>query len=573
MARRAALILSTFLVCVGLVVPSGSGSAATGSTDVEPAPVTVEQGEAPEHRPTSGEERRATRLAQDPHQEAAQPVQRIVAERAASVQSEARPVHLTHNGAWTWYSHPRVLETGSQTYLGYVTRGGTVSMMSLRHSDARLQRTTLSPYQLRDDHNVPALLETPDGRIAAFWAGHGRAPVRYRVGTRPGSITSMSGTRTLKGSGLEKANATYVQAFRMRGVSHQYHVLTRRHSDQNWVLTTSKDLVTWTRPVQLFRHSSWSARTWPYVEAVSAGWRQIHFAVTDGHPAQGIDTSLYHFTFDAGTRSMATAAGTPVRRPADARQGTAIYDGESTDGRVRVYDLALRSNGHPAVAFTTLDRNPDTKGYTYKWAARRGSSWQTRTIARQVDYPEGIALDTTDGNRAVVVTRAGAETQVSELSTSDGGVSWRSRPISLQPGTQRTPTTPVGPGGPYGALWLVGDYTSYTDYATGIVGETTGRGPIDLRATWPRNWASGGGVSARITAGIGGPRVQGVKVWLVVGKPGQARRWMHSARTDARGQVHLPINRYYPKGTTVYVHAPAAGQWGVSTSSSQRKGG
>ncbi len=54
---------------------------------------------------------------------------------------------------------------------------------------------------------------------------------------------------------MENVRTTYVQAFRMRGVRNQYHLLTRRYSDQNWVLTTSKDLVTWTKPLQLFKNS------------------------------------------------------------------------------------------------------------------------------------------------------------------------------------------------------------------------------------------------------------------------------------------------------------------------------
>ncbi|WP_245634672.1 BNR-4 repeat-containing protein, partial [Janibacter terrae] len=142
-------------------------------------------------------------------------------------------------------------------------------LTSLSATDARMETTTLSRYQLSDDHNVPALVETAAGRVVAFWGGHGKAPVQYRVSGPQGAISSMSAVRRLKGSGMEDVTTTYVQTFRMRGVSNQYHLLTRRHSDQNWVLTTSKDLVTWTKPLQLFKNSDTVDSTWPYLEAAS----------------------------------------------------------------------------------------------------------------------------------------------------------------------------------------------------------------------------------------------------------------------------------------------------------------
>ena len=187
--------------------------------------------------------------------------------------------------------------------------------------------------------------------------------MRYRVSTRADDITNMEATRALKGSGLEQVTATYVQAFRLRGASHPYHVLTRRHSDQNWVLTTSKDLVTWTKARQLFHNPRWEVRTWPYVEVISDGWRTLHFAVTDGHPNNGIDTSLFHFRYRADDKVLRRSDGTAVSTPANPRSGTLVYDGRSVDGRVRVYDLALRSNGEPVIAMTSVDRDATAGGY------------------------------------------------------------------------------------------------------------------------------------------------------------------------------------------------------------------
>lgn len=99
----------------------------------------------------------------------------------------------------------------------------------------------------------------------------------------------------------------------------------------------------------------------------------MHLAVSDGHPVQDPDNSLYHLTFDAETKALRRSDGSWVARPAYPRSGTLVYDGRSLDGRVRVYDLALRGS-RPTVAFTTVDRSPDTPGYTYKWATLWGSA-------------------------------------------------------------------------------------------------------------------------------------------------------------------------------------------------------
>lgn len=579
MARRAVVALSAVVVSLGMVCSSSAtasppaGDAGAQAVQVgaaPPSPPKINRGKGVERRATPQELRRADKLADETLQTQAQPIQTIQATTQQSTR-EARVVQLSGNGAWTWYSDPRVLETSGATYFAYVTRGGSVMLTSVEKPDGRMRTTVLRKFQLRDDHNVPALVETPDGRVVAFWGGHGQAPVQYRVTGPGGDITKMSALRRLKGSGMENSATTYVQAFRMRGVTNQYHVLTRRYWDQNWVLTTSKDLVNWTKPIQLFKNSGQEARTWPYLEAASSGWRRIHLAVTDAHPAQEPNNSLYHFTYDADTTKLRRTDGQWVTKPAFPRSGTRIYDGRSVDGRVRVYDFALRSDGNPAVAFTTQDRDPTSPGYTYKWATSWGGTFTTRTVARQEEYPEGISLDHADGNTAYVVTRAGQDTQLSELRTSNGGYSWRSRAIALQKGVQRTPTAPAGVDGPYSVMWLTGTYTSYTDYATTIVGESTGPAPITLSATWPSNWAWGGGVSGKVRIGSAGPNLPGIEVSLLVKKPGERQRYIKSATTDQWGNVRMTIDRSYPKGTTVALVALPQGQWGLGRSSTRRK--
>ncbi|WP_434967142.1 BNR-4 repeat-containing protein [Janibacter indicus] len=259
-----ALVAALLTGTAAVAAPPPAATTAPQAQQAPPDPVPpAAKGTPMTQRATAQQQRVADSVADESLQTAEQPAQPVAAAPATADSLEARTVRMTSNGAWTWYSDPRVLQTSRYTYFAYVTRAGSVMLTSLSKADQRMATTTLSKYQLRDDHNVPGLVETADGRIAAFWGGHGKAPVQYRVSNTAGDVTKMSAVRKLKGSSMENAKSTYVQVFRMRGVSNQYHVLTRRYSDQNWVVSTSKDLVNWSAPVQLFKNSGGGLRTWP----------------------------------------------------------------------------------------------------------------------------------------------------------------------------------------------------------------------------------------------------------------------------------------------------------------------
>src|SRR3546814_16424535 len=123
-------------------------------------------------------------------------------------------------------------------------------LTSVRHPDSLMTTTTLRARQERDDHNAQALVQTPGRTIVAFWAGHALAPVRYRISRGADDISAMSATRSLKGSGLEDAPATYVQVINLPGPGRPSHLPHRRDSSSgqsregNSGVRKCKDLVT-----------------------------------------------------------------------------------------------------------------------------------------------------------------------------------------------------------------------------------------------------------------------------------------------------------------------------------------
>ncbi|WP_191563890.1 BNR-4 repeat-containing protein [Janibacter melonis] len=116
-----------------------------------------------------------------------------------------------------------------------------------------------------------------------------------------------------------------------------------------------------------------------------------------------------------------------------------------------------------------------------------------------------------------------------------------------------------------------GGWGSATTTAAAVETDTTA---IDLDSTWRTGWDRGVGVSASVTARRDGSPRAGTPAWLLVRKPGTDQQEFRtgSRLTDAAGSVHLPVNRYYPKGTRVRLHVPAQAPWGSATSSSHRTG-
>src|SRR4051812_2804495 len=91
---------------------------------------------------------------------------------------------LAGSGAWCWFADPRaVYHAGryKRTYVGWIDRTGNILVAS--HDQVTKRRTTavlMRDFQV-DDHNNPALLVRPDGRLMVFWSAHAGPQMYYRL--------------------------------------------------------------------------------------------------------------------------------------------------------------------------------------------------------------------------------------------------------------------------------------------------------------------------------------------------------------------------------------------------------
>lgn len=487
----------------------------------------------------------------------------------------SRTASVVADSAWSWYMDPRVLTTDEATYLSSVRSSGDIQVTSVDHGTARLRHEVVQPDFEADDHNAPSLMELEDGRIVAFWSAHGTVPARYRVTLRPGDITRFGPAQELRGSGLEHEGTTYTSIIDLPGAERRYHLLTRRASDDAWVLTTSEDLLTWSPAVRLLDHVD--PTSFPYAKFVGTGWGTIHMVFSDTTASADQHSSLHHMTLTdgvfhrsdgTGIRSLDEVAGARGRppRPIAPREATRIHVGRGADGRARPYDIALDGTD-PVVAFTTGNRWAGT--WTYRWMRLRGERWTGSTLLRSSADPAGIALDHDDPRRVVLVRGQ----RVEDYRTQDDGESWRRRTVSDE-GPNRTPVVPRssrGAHGPVVAAWLSGPYEGFREgaWSTTLTMATDGPAPLDLGVAWPASWAKGGDIRARVTAGVGGPPVPGRRVWVVVSRPGKEQEWVRSGRTGEDGRVRLSLEEELPVGSRVHLRVPPTSGWGLAVSPSR----
>ena len=121
---------------------------------------------------------------------------------------------VTNNGGWNWYVEPSgthiqpgddlatLFESGTytsnngyvftedKTYMGWVEDGGDIVISSLDHNTGEHKRVVIHEKLESDDHNNPAVIVLPDGRIMAVYTMHTNEPyLYYRVTKYPEDIS------------------------------------------------------------------------------------------------------------------------------------------------------------------------------------------------------------------------------------------------------------------------------------------------------------------------------------------------------------------------------------------------
>ncbi len=402
---------------------------------------------------------------------------------AASAKAAAHST-FTVDGAWCWFSDPRAIYRKGRIYAGWMTSDGSVQIGEMDSATGAVRTATLAENFEVDDHDNPALLFLPDGRLAVFYSLHAKGDMRLRITTRPEDIGAWTPERSLGFEGAGRQGVTYANPVLLSEEKNAIYLFWRG-SDFKPTFSVSKDLgQTWSAPRTLLRGAGAGADNRPYVKVASDGRKRIFFAFTDGHPRNEAKNSLYFLRYEDGvfTRADGTRVGGMDDLPLDPAKCERVYDG-ATAGRAWVWDIAWRQN-QVAVAYTRLPAETDHRYHYLRWDGKQwldspitaAGGWFPRTppgkTEREPHYSAGIAIDQYYIDTVYLSRPVDGVWEIEKWRSADKGASWRHEPVTRAStaGNVRPFVIRNAPRGEPYLMWmnLSGRYVHYTDYLTSL---------------------------------------------------------------------------------------------------------
>lgn len=423
---------------------------------------------------------------------------------ALAVANANAPVTLLDDGGWCWFEDERALIVGNNLIFGTVATGyrdpqlaGHIRATQFNLDTRQSVTTTLhspasdpNPKQWIDDHNSPAFLHRPDGKILTMYARHGTAnQLHYRVSTRKDSAAAWRPEKIFVPS--QASRLTYSNLFYLSQEKRVYDLFRGYDDSYKPSYAFSGDLgETWS-PGNVFINVPLQFRHRPYAKYCSNNTDTIHIAYTEGHP-RSFDNSVYHIFYRNG--QLHQSNGTPIRALTEglhsADEGTRIFQG--APGAVAwTTDFHLINGNQLLLIYTTQQDGagkPDRHAgfdHRFRLAHWDGSQWNDHEIARagtrlypgEDDYTGLAALDPHDPQTLFISTNVspitGAALPHREIfrGRTNNYATFTWTPVTANsPADNVRPIVPIWPGRRRALLWLYGHMRTYTDYSFQVQG-------------------------------------------------------------------------------------------------------
>lgn len=472
-----------------------------------------------------------------------------------------RLVLLNVNGGWSWFSDERAIvdRARGEVLVGSLANrhgaGGREKDgdVEVTHFDpatgarrTHVLRDALVSYGGGDDHNSPALLRLPDGRILAAYTGHNNDTLTYLRTYEPdaerwGEERSFDWDEAIPGGA--DFNCTYSNLFWRPEERSVVNIARNHRRCPN--LMVSHDLgASWAYGGQLLRPSDVALSEQNYVNGYlkysAAPDGRVHFLATEAHP-RDFNTSLFHGYLQGG--QLFTGDGRLVDDDlTDAQRVQAIdltpvfragaaFGGEPMT-RAWMVDVEAYANGRVAALFKAR-AGDSMDDHRFFHAAFNGRSWRCRQIAkagprlfpREEDYTGLGALDPDDPDVVFLSTPispiTGEATDSHEIyrgRTRDEGARWTWEALTAHSRVDNLrPIVPAWDREHTAVIWTRGVMRSSQNYDQAVVGliEAAGetRGPIHYVDATPENttgvadgwrWEQGWGNGASVLSAGGG---------------------------------------------------------------------
>lgn len=422
-------------------------------------------------------------------------------------------VRLNDNGAWSWFMDERVvvwqrkLIVGSVRSIGSFEDGkadpdwGNVEVSTLDLATGEVARAILDRHFEQDDHDNPAFLPLPEGRLLAVYTRHN---VDRKVFTRlsepnnplawgPPMIFETPGGGARGGAD----NVTYSNLFRFPdGKLYNFH---RGYDHDPNYLVSNDDGRSWRYGGRVLRGKDGYS---PYMKYAFDGKGTLHFITTEDHP-RNFDNSIYHGFLRNGVLHLSN--GQPLaplsqttEPSANAWDFTRVFQGDP-DNVAWTVDLELDSKAQPVAVFSVQKDGrglpPRQGGFDlrFHYARWNGQRWLehpmafagTRLYPFEDDYSGLAAIDPRQTNLVYISTDAHPLTGEPLISradgqrhrelfrgeTSDDGASWHWQPITANSTADNLrPIVPKSDDPRTALVWMRGSYLhNHGEWTTSVV--------------------------------------------------------------------------------------------------------
>jgi hypothetical protein len=356
----------------------------------------------------------------------------------ANSYSAVTQVQMNDNGAWSWFMDERAVVGDGYVVAGSVrSTSGNVEVATMNISNSSVSVAVVHAAFEEDDHANPSFIKLSNNKYLAVWSGHATETKFYwALSTNVNdprtwdAATAYTTPGVASGPGVGDG-VTYSNLFLMpdgrianfyRGVDKDWHYAY-------YTVATN----TWANGGRLVTTSNVYGCYFKFAKDSSG---RIHLASVPEHPREA-DNSLYHAIFD--DENIYASDGT-LLGPADGSVGvtdfTLVYQGGASHV-AWITDVAIGSNGHPRIIFTTqidgagAPRGQAGQDLRFNYAKWNGSAWETGEIAYagsclysngidgEEDYTGLAAFNLKDLSKVYISTNVDPDSGVELISNAD----------------------------------------------------------------------------------------------------------------------------------------------------------
>ena len=394
------------------------------------------------------------------------------------------------DGAWCWFSDPRAVYyegKHKRTYAGWIDSHGTVFIGYYDHSLKDIKTIVLQENYQKDDHDNPALLFAPDGRLLVFFTKHG--------GPNPTLLFTMKNAEDITGWNRQELHLndmetykeftntnTYVNPVMLSEENNRIYIFWRGVDNKPNFSFSDDSGATWSKSrIFVLPERIYNMRR-PYMKVASNGKDKIMFAFTDGHPNNEKENSIYYMYYKNGGvyNVNDVKIGELGDEPVNPRQATVVYDASITKQKAWIWDVAMDEKENPVLVYVKF---PDNLNHIYCYSKWNGKEWITSELVntgkwfpddkkeREQNYSGGLVLDHENPGIVYLSARRDSKYEIEKWITKNG-LKWKVEAVTkssekdnVRPFCVRNATGK----NPLQVLWMENTfYVHYTDYLSAI---------------------------------------------------------------------------------------------------------